>query len=54
MERLGNGMSLTCSAITIVRSGVGRCVKDGSYSSLNVEWKPIDSIAEISYYPNKY
>jgi len=28
-----------------VRNGVGHCVKNRSYSSPNLDWKPIDSIA---------
>jgi len=32
---------------------VGRCVKDGSRSLSSLEWKLMDSISGISYYPNK-
>jgi len=32
---------------------VGRCIKDGSYSSSSLEWKLIDSINGISYYLNE-
>jgi len=35
-----------------VRSGDGHCVKNGSYSSPNLESKLIHSIAGISYYLN--
>jgi len=37
-----------------VCSGVGDCIKNGSYSSPNLELKLIDSIAGISYYLSTY
>jgi len=37
-----------------VRNSVDHCVKNVSNPSSNLKWKPMDSIAGISYYLNKY